>query len=163
MQANSRNLVHPGLTKPSRMSIADQGALQFRKLWRSIVRRYIVACADNLWHAQFWAHLVQPDVCLDVTAIAVLYTSPLPLFLGHPSVQDVVDEVDTMAVAVVAQRREMLKVCSDVCNAPIFRRTIRAPLDIAGDADREQLFLRLFGIHVSSTGQDQQLLDLLHT
>ena len=37
MRADSRKLVHAGLTKPSRLSIADQGALQFRKLWRSIV------------------------------------------------------------------------------------------------------------------------------
>ena len=39
MQATSRKLVHAGVTKPSRLSIAVQGALQFRKLWRSIFRR----------------------------------------------------------------------------------------------------------------------------
>ena len=42
MRADSRKPVHTGLTNPSRLSIADQGALQFRKLWRSIVRRDIV-------------------------------------------------------------------------------------------------------------------------
>ena len=73
--------MHVGLTKPSRMSIADQGALQFRELWRSIVRRYIVEWVDNWWHAQFRANLVKPNVCLDVTAIAVLHTTPFPFFL----------------------------------------------------------------------------------
>ena len=38
MQADSRKLVHTGLTKPSRLSIADEGALQLCKLRRSIVR-----------------------------------------------------------------------------------------------------------------------------
>ena len=47
MRAYNRKLVHAGLTKPSRLSIADQGALQFRKLWRSIVRRDIVVWVDN--------------------------------------------------------------------------------------------------------------------
>ena len=48
MWADSRKLVHAGLTKPSRLSIADQGALQFlKKSWRSIVRRDIVVWADN--------------------------------------------------------------------------------------------------------------------
>ena len=36
MRADIPKLVHAGLTKPSRMSIADKGALQFRKLWCSI-------------------------------------------------------------------------------------------------------------------------------
>ena len=96
----------------------------------------------------------QPNVCLDVTAIAVLHTTPLPLFLGHPSVQDPVDRVDTVAMAVVQQHREMLKACTDMCNAPISRRTIRAPLDIAQEASRQQLFWKLFGIHESRTGQN---------
>ena len=34
IRAYNRKLVHKGVTKPSRLSIADQGALQFRKLWR---------------------------------------------------------------------------------------------------------------------------------
>ena len=67
MRADSRKLVHAGLTKPSRLSIADQGALHFRKMWRSIVRRDIVVWVDNWWHAQFRANPVKPNVCLDVT------------------------------------------------------------------------------------------------
>ena len=136
MRADSRKLVHAGITKPSRLSIADQGALQFRKLWRSIVRRDIVVWVDNWWHAQFRANPVKPNVCLDVTAIAVLHTTPLPHFLGHPSLRDLVDRVDTVAMAVVQQHREMLKVCTDMCNTPISRRTIRAPLDVAREAGR---------------------------
>ena len=50
MQADIRKPVHASLTKPSRLSIADQEALQFRKL-RSIVRRDIVVRVDNWWHA----------------------------------------------------------------------------------------------------------------
>ena len=131
-----RKLVHAGLTKPSRLSIADQGALQFRKLWRSIVRRDIVVWVDNWWHAQFGANPVKPNVCLDVTAIAVLHTTPLPHFLGHPSLRDLVDRVDTVAMAVVQQHREMLKMCTDMCNTPISQRTICAPLDIAREGGR---------------------------
>ena len=51
MRANSLKLVQAGLTKPSWLSIADQGALQFRKLWRSIVRHDIVVWVGNWWHA----------------------------------------------------------------------------------------------------------------
>ena len=36
MRADSRKMVHAGLSKPSRMSIADHGALQFRKLWTAL-------------------------------------------------------------------------------------------------------------------------------
>ena len=108
MRVDNHKLVHAGLTKPSRLSIADQGALQFRKLWHSIVRRDIVVWVDNWWHAQCRANLVNPNVCQDVTAIAVLHTTPLPLFLGHPSLQDLVDQVDIVAMAVVQQHREML-------------------------------------------------------
>ena len=68
MRVASRKLGHARPTKPSRLSIADQGALQFRKLWRSIVRRDIVVWVDNWWHAQFQANPVKPNVCLDVTA-----------------------------------------------------------------------------------------------
>ena len=132
MQAESRKLVHAAVTKPSQLSIANQGALQFRKLWRSIVGRDIVVWVDNSWDAQFWANPVKPNVCLHVNAIAVLHTTPLPLFLGHPSLHDLVDRVDTVAMALVQRHIEMLKVCSDMCNAPISRRTICAPLDIAG-------------------------------
>ena len=136
MRADSRKLVHAGLTKPSRLSIADQGALQFRKFWRSIVRRDIVLWVDKWWHAQSRANPVKPNVCLDVTAIAVLHTTLLPHFLGHPSLRDLVDRVDTAAMAVVQQHRELLKLCTDVCHTPNFRRTIRAPLDIAREAGR---------------------------
>ena len=62
MRADGRKLVHAGLTKPSRLSIADQGALQFRKLWRSIVRRDIMVWVDNSWHAQFRANPVKANV-----------------------------------------------------------------------------------------------------
>ena len=91
MWADSRKLVHASLTEPSRLSIADQGALQFCKLWRSIVLRDIVVWVDNWWHAQFRANPVKPNVCRDVTAIAVLHTTPLPLLLGHSSLHDRVD------------------------------------------------------------------------
>ena len=127
MRADSRKLVHASLTKPSRLSITDKGAWQFRKLWRSIVRRDIVMWVDNWWHAQFPANPVKPNVCLDVTAIAVLHTIPLPHFLRHPSLRDLVDRVDTMAMAVVQQHREMVKVCTDMCNTPISWRTICTP------------------------------------
>ena len=161
MRADSRKLVHAGITKPSRLSIADQGALQFRKLWRSIVRRDIVMWVDNWWHAQFRANSVKPNVCLDVTAIAVLHTTPLPHFLGHPSLRDLVDRVDTVAMAFVQQHTEMLKVCTNMCNTPISRRTIRAPLDVAREAGRQQLFCKPFGIYESRIGQNQELLELL--
>ena len=62
----------------------DQGALQFRKLWRSIVRCHIVVWVDNWWHAQFRANPVKPNVCLDVTAIAVLHTTPPSPFSWLP-------------------------------------------------------------------------------
>ena len=35
----------------------------------------------------------KPNVCLDVTTIAVLHTTPLPHFLRHPSLRDLVDRV----------------------------------------------------------------------
>ena len=161
MQADSRKLVHVGLTKPSRLSVADQGPLQFRKLWRSIVRRDVVVWLDNWWHAQFRANPVKPDTCLDVTAIAVLHTTPLPLFLGHPSVQDLVDRADTLPVAFVQLHREMSKVCTDLCNAPISQRTMRAPLYIAREAGRQQLFWKQHSIYEFRTGQNQELLDVL--
>ena len=147
-----QKLVHAGLTKPSRLFIADQGALQFRKLWRSIVWRDVVVWVDNRWNAQFWANPVQPNVCLDVTVVAVLHKTLLPLFLGHPRLHDVVDRVDTVAMAVVQQYREMLKVCTDMCNAPIPRRTMCAPLDIAREAGTQQLFWKPFGMYDSRTG-----------
>ena len=89
-------------------------------------------------------------------------TPPPPPFLGHPSLQDLVDRVDTVAMAVVAQSRDILKVCNDVCNAPVSWRTIRAPLDIARDASRQHLFWQPFGIYESRIGQNQELLDLLN-
>ena len=161
MRAVNGKVVHAGLTKPSRMSLANQGALQFRKLWRSIDLRDIVVWVDNRWHAQFQANLVRPNICLDVTAIAVLHTTPLPLFLGHPSVQELVDRVDIVAMALVEQHMEMLKVCTHMCIAPISRRIIWAPLGIAREAGRQQLSWQPFGIYESRTGQNQELLDLL--
>ena len=116
---------------------------------------------DNWWHAQFRANPVKPNACLDVTAKAVLHTTPLPLVRGHPSLPDLVDRVDTVVMAVVQQHREMLKVCIDMCNAPIYRRTIRGPLDIAREAGRQQLFRKPFGIYESHTCQNQELFDLL--
>ena len=101
MRANSRKLGQAVLTKVSRLSIAHKRALHFCKLWRSIVRRDIVVWVDKWWHAHFRANPVKPNVCLDVTAIAVLHTTPLPLFLGHPSLHDLVDRLDTVAMAFV--------------------------------------------------------------
>ena len=135
--------------------------MQFWKLWRIIVRRDIVVWVDIWWHAQFRANSVKTNVCLDVTAIAVLHTTPLPHFLGHPSLRDLVEGVDTVAMAFVQQHREMLKVCSDLCNTPISRRTIRPPLNIAREAGRQDLCWKPFGIYESRTGQNQELLDLL--
>ena len=143
------------------MSIRAQWALQSRKLWRSIVWCDIVVWVDNWWHAQFWANPVKPNVCLDVTAIAVLHTTPLPLFLGHPRLQDLVDRVDTVVMAVVQRHREMLKVCSFMRNAPISRTTICAPLDIAWEPGRHQVFWQAFGIYECRVGQTQELWDLL--
>ena len=47
MRADSRKVLHASLTKPSRLSDADQGALQLRTLWRSIIRPDIVVWVDN--------------------------------------------------------------------------------------------------------------------
>ena len=71
--------------------------------------------------------------------------------------------MDTVAMAVLQQHSEMLKVCTDMCNTPISRRTIRAPPppDIAWEAGRQQLFWKPFGIYESRTSQNQELLDLL--
>ena len=102
---------------------------------------------------------MKPNVCLNVSAIAVLHT--LPLFLGHPSLQDVVDLVDIVAMALVQWQREILKVCVDMLNAPISGRTIRAPLDIALEVGRQQLFWNPFGICESRTSHREELLDLL--
>ena len=138
------------------------GPLQLRKMWRSIVRRDIVVWVDNWWHAQFRANPVKPIVCLDVTAIAVLHTTPLPFFFLVTRVcKDLVDRADIVAMAVVQQHKEMLKVCADMCNAPISRRTIRAPLDIARGAGRQQLFWQPFGTYESHTCHNQELFDLL--
>ena len=109
----------------------------------------------------FRANPVKPNVCLDVTAIAVLHTTPLPPFLRHPSLQDLVDRVDTVAMGVVQQHREMLKVCTNMRNTPISRRTVRAPPDIAREAGRQQLFWQPVGIYESRIGQNQKLWDLL--
>ena len=117
---------------------------------------------DNWWHARFRANPVKPWACLDVTAIAVLHTTPLPLFLCQPSLQDLVDRVATVAMAVVQQHGEMLKPCIDMCNAPISRTIICASLIIAREAGGQQLFWKSFGIYESRTGQNQELLDLLH-
>ena len=126
MRADSRKLVHAGLTKPSRISIAHQGALQFCKQWRTIVRRDIVVWVDNWWHAQFGVNSVKPNVCLHVTAIAVLHTTPFPYFLCHLSPQDLVERVDTVAMAVVAQHREMMKV-TDICKCTHFSQNHPCP------------------------------------
>ena len=87
-------------------------------------------------------------------------TPPLPHFLGHPSLRDLVDRVDTVAMAFVQLHKEMLKVCTDMCNAPICRRSICAPLDVAREAGRQQLFWRPYSIYESRTCQNQELLDL---
>ena len=91
MRADGHKLVHAGRIKQSRLSIADQGALQLRKVWRSIVRRGILVSVDSWWHAQLCSNPVKPNVYLDITAIVVLHTTPLPLFLGHPSLHDLAD------------------------------------------------------------------------
>ena len=120
-----------------------------------------MVCVHNWWHAWFRANLVKPGVSLDVTAIAVLHTTCLPLFLGHPSLQDLVGRVDTVAMAVVQPVTEMLTMCPYMCNAPISWGAIRAPLDIAREVLRQQLFWKPFGICESRIGQNQELLDLL--
>ena len=163
MRAGSRKLVHAGLTKPSWFSIADYGALQFHRLCRSLVRRDIVVWVDNWWHAQFRAHPVKPNVFLDATAIAVLHITPVPRFLGHPSLHALVHRVDTVAMPIVQRHKKMLKVCTDMCNAPIIGRTIRASLDIAREAGTQQLFWKQFGIYEFCTAQNQERLDLLDT
>ena len=96
-----------------------------------------------------------------VGAIAMLHTTPLALFLGHPRLHDLVDRVDTMAIAVVQQHKEMLKVCIDMCKAATSRRTIRAPLNIAREACRQQLFRKPFGMYELRRGRNQQLLDFV--
>ena len=125
------------------------------------MQRDIVVWVDTWWHAQFRANPLKPIVCLDVTAVTMLHTTALPLFLGHPSLQDLVDRVDIVALAVVQQHRKMLKVCTHMCNAPISRTTIHAPLDIAREAGRQQGFWKPFGIYESCASQNQELLDLL--
>ena len=62
----------------------------------------------------------------------------------------------------VQRHTEMLKVCTDMCNAPIPRRTMCASLNIAREAGRQQVFWKPFGTYESSTGPKQDLLDLLH-
>ena len=52
--------------------------------------------------------------------------------------------------------------CTCLLTGGISRRTIRAPLDIAREAGRQQLFWKPFGTYESRTGQNQELLDLLN-
>ena len=115
MRADSRKMVDASLTKPSRTSVAHEGELQLRELWRSIVRRHIVVWVDNFRHTQFRDLLMKTDVCLDITAIVVLHTTPILIFLGHRSLQDLVDWVDEVAMGVVEQQREILKVYIHLC------------------------------------------------
>ena len=91
MRANSCKLVHVRLTKPSPMSIAGQGASHFGKVRPSIITGCIVALVDNRWHAQFGSNPMKPNICQNVMAIVFLHTTPLALFLGDPSLQDLLD------------------------------------------------------------------------
>ena len=161
MRADSRKLVHAGLTKPSRLSIADHGALQFRKLWRSIIRRDIVVWGDNWWHAQFRANPVKPNVCLDVTAIAVLHTTPVSHSLGHPSVRDQVDPGGHSGHGSCSTARRNVEAVHPYAQYTHLSENHPCPPRCSPEAGRRQLICKLFGINESGTGQNQELLDLL--
>ena len=45
----------------------------------------------------------------------------LPPFVGHASLQDLVDQVGRVAMAIVQEHKEMSNVCTDMCNALISR------------------------------------------
>ena len=137
---------------PRFRSIADQGALQSPKLWCSIVRRGIVAWVDKWWRAHY-GQSSEPQRLSRCHRNSYFANNPPPLCLCHLSLPNLLDRGDTVASAAVAWQREMLKVCRDVCNAPVSRRTIHTPVDVARDAGRQRSFWQPFGIYDSRTGQ----------
>ena len=92
--------------------------------------RQVVVWLDNWYRKRFGTDPQTTDMSLNVSVLAVLHVTELPVFPGHPPLCAMVDGVPKLSVSLVEVLRRINHGVAAVNDPPLQREWIRVPLDV---------------------------------
>lgn len=123
---------------PTLRAAADEAAV---KLWVSMLGRQIVLWLDNWYRRRFSCDPQRNDMSLNVSAMAVLHITSIPLFPGYPCLGDVLDNVSNVAGRIAAASARLIGGVDMIVGEGLRPEWIRVPLDVHREGMRSLQWL----------------------
>ncbi len=101
-----------------------------QKLWDSMKDRQVVVWLDNWYRRRFGTDPDHNDMSLNVSAMAVLHITDIPMFPGYLSLEDVLKELPDVVVKLMGAVPRLHQGVARVVAEDMRREWIRVPLDV---------------------------------
>jgi hypothetical protein len=144
-------------------SIHQAACAAAKELWESTKDHQLVVWLDN-WYRRRYGTDPQGDMSLNVSALAVLHITEIPVFPGHLSLRSLVDAVPQRVAALLRAYGRMHAGVAAVNAEPLQPAWLRVPLDVhrTGMRSLQWLPYQLTEYTVSSQADLLQILHDLH-
>lgn len=123
---------------PSLKSASSTAALN---LWKSIEDRQVVVWLDNWYRKRFSCDPINNDMSLNVSAMALLHVTEIPIFPGYLSLGAVVDGISSVARLLACAAPRLRAGVDLILENDLQREWIRVPLDVQRTAMRSLQWL----------------------
>ena len=155
-QGVRRVLANCGVVTNRPVPLTAEATWAAQQLWSSMSNHQMAMWFDNWWWKRFTTDLEHPNPSMNLTVFAMLHTTDLCPFPGHPSLVTVLGHLDSAVHSTATTLRSLNDVTRVSLDAePEF---IRVPLDIKRDNVRSLQFRPLLLTDLTTGG----ILDLLH-
>lgn len=110
--------------------LAEEANAAAYKLWQSCANKQIIVWLDNWYRKRFGSDPLSNDMSLNLSVLAVLHTTDLPLFPGHLRFRQILEEVPALATRLVETFARVLKGVKIILQEDLQPQWIRVPLDV---------------------------------
>ena len=125
-----RLLASTGVVKKTVPSLRSASTSAVQELWSSIKDRQVVVWLDNWYRKRFSCDPVNNDMSLNVSAMALLHITEIPMFPGYPSFGDVVNGISSVALLIRDAGPRVHAGVEFLLENDLQRDWIRVPLDV---------------------------------
>ena len=131
-----RQLSNGGLAAGRLPPLGQQAHARTNAIWRSMARKQVVVQFDNWYRRRYCSDPVPRDCYLNVTAMSVLHTTAIPMYLGFSTLGDLLLRIPQTAQTIAASFREFPRAVDALRRDPPEAQYIRVPLDVHRDRIR---------------------------
>ena len=160
-RAARRVLAPTGAVRARLPNLAEAAGAAASLLWRQCQDQQIVVWLDNWYWKVYGTDPVRPDQSLNVSVMAILHITDVPVFPGHPTLVDLVNRVTLAAGRLSHVHGVIVADARKVAEVQLAPNMIRVPLDIQRHGMRS-LQWRPYVITPETVSSQRDLLSIVH-